>query len=388
MRDRIFAIKSGAIEPAAPVQDAASAYAAASVQDTAPIQGTAPVVQTVYRMPLKNLIFTGLSNSKALIIMLIILGGVSQFADIFFRSITYDSVYVFLSKLAVPVLVLLFALFIIVSWFISVVGVLITNFGFTIRNAGSKIEIERGLLDHKTISIEKDRIQEVRVSQGLIRRMIGYAEISVTTATLKAYSSGGQKSNNEILGLTVIHPFIAIREVDFFLGKLLPDFDRRPKTFDALPQRAKTRSVRRYVLWTLVVELVCWLTVSAIYAGVMNLPFSGFMAAHTGLILLLSVPLLIFMGVSGYFNYRGRGVAINDRFLSIRTGTWGRRYSFIPRRKIQTARLSKNPFQAFAGLATLAGTTGAHGFPSLRDIDLERGAYYLDWSIQMKHSDG
>ncbi|MDR0851989.1 MAG: PH domain-containing protein [Clostridiales Family XIII bacterium] len=386
MRDRIFAIKNAEAEPTQnPAPDGLSAACSVpQMHAQAMNTGTAQVLlpNVVYRMPLKNLILTGLSNSKALLIALIILGGLSQFADIFFKTVAYESAYTFLSTIAIPGLIAIVVAFFFASWFISVLGVLISNFGFTVRNEASKIEIERGLIDHKTISIEKNRIQEVRISQGLIRRIIGYAEISVTTATLKVQAqSGGKGANEGVLGLTVLHPFISMNEVDFFLKTVLPDFDGRPREFNALPRRADFRSIRRYVLWMFPFVLIAWLSISFIFSAITGTHVVNYVSEHLLLIILTSLPVLIFMGITGHLSYRGKGVSVNDRFLSVRTGAWGRKYSFVPRRKIQTARISVNPFQAHARLATLAGTTGAHAFPSLRDVDFEYGAQYLEWSV-------
>ncbi|MDR3304988.1 MAG: PH domain-containing protein [Clostridiales Family XIII bacterium] len=378
-RDRIFQIKhtgaesTGGISPAMPAMPTASA-------------GFAGSDNTIYRLPVKNLILTGISNAKTIVFAFIIMSAASQFSDVIsdlflHGSNVYDDIGDYIVHLALPVIVLLAAAFFLISWAISVLAVMASNYGFTVRNAGVKIEVEKGLLSHKTISIEKNRIQDVRIRQGFIRRLIGYAEICVTTATLNMKTRSDSRNSDEVLGITTIHPFIPLKEADYFLRRLLPEFDGAPTDFEALPKRADFRYMRRYFLWALFLVILSWLIVSLIVSSATGAALLHYVTGHIGLVLAISLPILAFFTLTGHRAWRGGGLCRNESFLSLRKGAYGREFAYVPRRKIQTAAHTGNPFQRRAGLATLGGTTAARAFPRLRDVERGEAEAYLEWAV-------
>ena len=340
--------------------------------------------QVIYKMPVKSLILTGLSNGKSLVFAFIILSTATQIVSTLFGEGIYNRLIYYASGLALPLLIGLAILFFVISWASSIVAAVISFFGFTVRNIGSKIEVEQGLFDHKTISIEKHRIQEVRVSQGFIRRIIGFAEISVKIATLKETSGNNGAGETKINGSTIIHPFIALKEVDFFLSKLLPEYEKAPKQFSPLPPKAHSRSIRRYVIWCLVIELAILLITGSIISSVTGV--GAFYIFATNFIPIISICglIILFFAITGHLSYKNRSVSKNDLFISLRKGAWGLLFTYIPRRKIQIAKVSENPFQRFSKLATIKGTTGAHSFPTLMDTSTAFAYDFLEWSVTKK----
>ena len=337
--------------------------------------------QVIYKMPVKSLILTGMSNGKSLLFIFIIVSFITQIISTFFDDEIYEAIFNQAAKLALPILIGIILLFIIISWIFSVIRSAMTFFGFTVRNVASKIEIEQGLIDHKTISIEKHRIQEVCISQGLIRRIIGYAEISVKTATLEITSNKGGTGESGIMGTTVIHPFISIREIDYFLGMLLPEFNGASRAFEAFPKKAHARSIRRHVIWCIIMEVVLFASISLIVSDSAEESLLYFFNLYGTPVVIIAAVILLLCIITGHLSYKGRGACKNDLFFSIRKGAWGKTFSYIPRRKIQIAKVSENPFQRFSKLATIKGTTGAHGFPTLVDTSKTFAYDFLDWSV-------
>ncbi|MDR0853601.1 MAG: PH domain-containing protein [Clostridiales Family XIII bacterium] len=377
LRSAIFAIKNGTI-----MAEEFASEPAVSATSAAPVQRIMEA-NTMYRMPVKNLIFTGISSSKTILFAFVLIGGISQIFQIFQGTDLYEKLADTLLGLAVPILVALVLVFLVVSWAVSAIGIMINNYGFTVKNAGAKVEIEKGLLEHKTVSIEKNRIQEVRIASGFIRKLIGYAEISVKTATLKVQGDGGNGKNDDVIGLKIIHPFIKISEVDYFIKELLPDFAGAPKVFDALPKRAHFRSVRRYLIWTIASIVICTLTSALIMHFAGGPTYVEFLLGHPLLFIAYIIPTL-WAALTGYLAYLGKGLAITDSFISIKSGAYGRTTSIVPRRKIQIAICSSNPFQRMKNLATIKGTTGAHAFLPLMDVEKSTAEDFLEWSIKVK----
>jgi putative membrane protein len=368
LRDRIFTLKDGAMPPG---------------ETTG-----APLMETVYKMPVKNLIFAGISGSKAIIFAFIIFGVITQFADIisaiFLRGEdVYDSAWDYIAGLAVPLIILLLISFFIISWAISVLASMAANAGFTIRNVGAKIEIEKGLISHKTASIEKNRIQEVLVRQGFIRKLIGYCEIRVKTAGLNVEAQVSASDAEESLGIAILHPFISMKEAEYFISVLLPDFAGVPKEYAPLPKRARLRSILRWSIWTVVFEAAFWVVLSA-YTSSANQGFFLWISEHPAIFCATSAPVLAFFAFLGHLSYKARGIGRNDAFLSVRTGVLGRAWSYVPRRKVQVISLRDNPIQRYLGLTTLEGATGSFAFTPLRDIAKPAGESVLKWVMGQK----
>ena len=383
LRDIVFAIKHGTVISTSEIESESG-----NIEST-PIDNGIDN-DTVYRLPVKNLWLTGISNAKAIVFGFIIMSVVSQYSNVFSDLFMggedlYENAFEYAMRMALPLLVLTVVLFFVISWFVSVLAVMAGNYGFTVRNIGAKIEIERGLITHRIVSIEKQRVQEVRVRQGFIRRFIGYAEISVKTAILKDQKNNSSARNNEeLLGITVIHPFISVKEVDYFVSMLLPDFSGVPGDLSPLPASARLRSIRRYTGWTIIFLAAGWFIAFAAISSTTGGEYFDWFVANRAAVIIPSAIFVAFFTLTGYRAYLGKGVSWNKDFIVVKNGAWAREWARIPRRKIQTATISENPFQRRVGLATLRGTTGALAFPSLMDVALEHAHDYLSWAVTKK----
>ena len=384
LRDIVFAIKHGAIKSAFSPE--------AETEETAGIANAEELANanTIYKLPIGNLWLTGISNAKAIVFGFIIMSVISQYAGVFSDLFMggedlYENAFEYAARMALPIIVMFIVIFFAISWFVSVLVVMAGNYGFTVRNIGNKIEIEKGLITHRIVSIEKQRVQEVRVRQGFIRRIIGYAEISVKTAILKDQTNTSSSRNNEeMLGITVIHPFISVKEVDYFVSRLLPDFSSVPDDLKPLPPGARLRSVRRYFGWSLIFIAAGWFIAFAAISSETGGEYFDWFISNSAAVIIPSAIVVAFFTFTGYRAYLGKGVSWNNDFLVVKNGAWAREWARIPRRKIQIATISENPFQRRVGLATLKGTTGALAFPSLMDVDLSYAHEYLSWAVTKK----
>ena len=124
---------------------------------------------------------------------------------------------------------------------ISFIGSLIHSFigyyNFTITKRGNDIQISFGLLERHTNTFSYDRIKAVKITQGLVQRMLGFASI---TLEVIGYTNDSGNDNSGELGILV--PFCKYREVDEILYKVLPDF---------IPDKKQTSSVSYfpYISW-------------------------------------------------------------------------------------------------------------------------------------------
>ena len=148
----------------------------------------------------------------------------------------------------------------------SFIGCMIHSFvgyhNFTITKRGNDIQISFGLIERHTNTFSYDRIKAVKISQGLVQRMLGFAAIKLEVI---GYTNDAGKNNVE---LGVLVPFCKYKEVGEILSKVLPDY---------IPDQKQTKSVSYF-------PFVSW--------------FALILGIITGVVLLqATVPMLIF-GVS------------------------------------------------------------------------------------------
>ena len=83
---------------------------------------------------------------------------------------------------------------------------------FKITKRGNDIQISYGLLEKHTNTFSYDRIKAVKISQGLVQRMLGFATIKLEVI---GYTS---ESENDSAELGVLVPFCKYEEISEILN--------------------------------------------------------------------------------------------------------------------------------------------------------------------------
>ncbi|MCL2883368.1 MAG: PH domain-containing protein, partial [Coriobacteriia bacterium] len=283
-------------------------------------------------------------------------------------------------------------LFIIVIYLLAVIGTVVNYGGFQARRRGGRIEVEHGLLQRSYRGVGIQRIQAVEVKQGLIRRMIGYAELRLQTVdSAQAASSNSQQKKKVMEKGLILHPFVKLSQVDTIIHGLLPEFDGRPRveTQQTLPRVAIRRTVNRRVFFSALITLV-WLVplctllwwMRGLYIDGLGTIPSAAINAILVIIGILFVVIFVFRAFGAVLWYRHARYSWNDSHLFVRHGAWSIDEVFIPHQKIQWGEYKQTPFQRVSKVATIqastaAGVSGTH--IKLRDLRLEAAEAYLAW---------
>lgn len=351
-----------------------------------------------YGMSNKELIFTGLSNNTGFVlIVLAALGSVAGLAEQILSTaigrMLIDNGINFVARSFAgntiwAITGIVIVVFIIV-WLMSIVGTCISYGGFKARRRDSRIEIERGLLQHHFHGVDVDRVQSVIIKQSFIRRLLGYCELSLGKIDALSEGEEGQQKSLNPQGL-VIHPFVKMDRVPEILAGLVPEFADVPTDSRPVAKVALRRAIiRRGILqgngfWLAIMVVIAQVIVNAVVmptsADAVNILFY----VNTGAIVLyvLCALLLVLDIVGAVLWYRGSGFAYNQRFMQISNGGFSRESVSFPRKKIQFGSTRTNPFQRNAHVATINARTAAGiGGTTLRLIDVtEQDANtWLDW---------
>ena len=276
----------------------------------------------------------------------------------------------------------------------GVVGTVLSYGQFRVRRRGSRVEVERGLLQRVFTGIDIDRIQSVVVRQSFVRRCLGYCEVSlgrINTSADKAGNSNKQALNQAGL---VVHPFLRIDQVEAFLGQLLPEFADMPRAAEVapLPAVALRRGLLRNGIWR---NAALWSAVA--YALMQVLLHGAFARPSSGADALLALMIVDQIGAVLYalaalgtiaalvhtvLWRKGSGHVLADRYVGIRNDGLHTDFTVIPRNKVQSGCTRTNPFQNAAQVTTLCATTAA-GDPRsttvLWDVTAGQGTQWLDW---------
>ncbi len=222
------------------------------------------------------------------------------------------------------------ALFILLAaWVLSFVGTILAHAGFTIRRSDDNLLIERGLIEKRRATVPLNRIQAIRVIDGVLRQPFGYAMIKVESA---GYGEDASESS-------VIFPFLPRSEVAAFLNEAVPEFAWDPPEFSRPPRRA----IRRYITRMTLVGLALSAIVIAIFYPL-------------GLWALASLP---FFAAFGYLCYRDAGWAISDGTMVMRYRTLARSTAIIPKRRIQSSDVTQNILQRRGSLGNINATVAS-----------------------------
>jgi putative membrane protein len=205
--------------------------------------------------------------------------------------------------------------------------------GFSVVRTGDQLVIRRGLFERREVSVSLDRIQAIRIVEGLLRQPLGYAAIIVETA-------GHAEERGQS---TPLHPFLHKSRWQPLLHQLAPGHELQPQ-LERPPRRALSRFVLRPTLTAVLVAAVVSLSV----------PF-GWLS----FVVALGAPWL------GWLAFRDAAAGVHGQTLVLTRRTLRRTTSIVRRRRIQFSESSSSWFQRRRGLADFtvavaSGTGGKH----------------------------
>jgi putative membrane protein len=207
---------------------------------------------------------------------------------------------------------------------------LLRDWGWTLTEQGDDLHVRRGLLEVRSQSLPRRRIQQVTIVDNPVRRLLGVVSVAVHTAAMP----GSHQMT------TVQVPLVRRSELDAFLTALmgpawvLPPLQPRSET-------ARRRALRRRALLLLV---IC-----------------GTPVVWQPRVLWILLPLALAAWPWGVTAHRRAGLAVTGDRVVFASGVLHHRIDVAPRNRIQSTRTSASPLQRRVGLATLhadlAGTT-------------------------------
>lgn len=396
LREELFRRKAAMLADQGLDARAAAADASAEADDGASPTAPAPSPDACYTLTTAQLVFAALTEARvvaqAAAFLILIVQGINllQESALVNLSDVAGDIAVLPVALLVGAVALLLALALVVGFAVSFVMSLIGFAGYRAKRAGGRISVERGLLSRTSHTVALERIQSISIRQGIIRQLIGYAE--VRASVVGAIGSSDETSTADGV---VLHPFIRLTEVDAFLASIAPDFSG-VKTgrvcFDSSSEELEEIGLVR--LPRAAARRLAFRTATKSLALAVALAGAGVFLAHVllageswSMVRLTIGALLVVMGVavvarmilSAVLRYRDSRIGHDRARLVMVVGGVKRRTEVVLRARLQHATASASPFQRRVQVATFMTRTAATGDLVLRDVSAADADALLVW---------
>lgn len=396
LREELFRRKAAVLADQGLDARTAAADASAEADDEVSPTAPAPSPDACYTLTTAQLVFAALTEARvvaqAAAFLILIVQGINllQESELVNLSDVAGDIAVLPVALLVGVAALLLALALVVGFAVSFVMSLIGYAGYRAERAGGRISVDRGLLSRTSHTVALERIQSISIRQGLIRQLIGYAE--VRASVVGAIGSSDETSTADGV---VLHPFIRVTEVDAFLASIAPDFSM-VKTgrvcFDSsseeleeiglvrLPRAAARRLAFRTAMKSLALA-VALAGAGVFLAHVLLAGESWSMVRLTigALLVVMGVAVVARMILSAVLRYRDSRIGHDRARLVMVVGGVKRRTEVVLRARLQHATASASPFQRRVQVATFMTRTAATGDLVLRDVSAADADALLAW---------
>lgn len=282
-----------------------------------------------YRSTRKD-VFKASFTSLSFLVLIPILGSLYSTVKDFFpdETVTESLVLSWLESWWVTSLIIL--LLILVSVGLGIVRTFVKYGDFQITSDDKRIYITKGMLEKTSFSIQKDRVQAVKITQSLMKRMLGLTEVELTTA-----GSLGE-ANQEI---NTLYPFLPVKEAYRIIEDILPSY-HVTEEMQRLPQKA---------LWLrLLTPSWLWIIVTGVLAYFKPVLFGVEQAWWTMSLLLLG---LILTGrVVNFYHTR---YVLNNQFIQLRSGALTSTLFLSKREKVIEIKITRHALQRKLGLASI-----------------------------------
>lgn len=399
LREELFRRKAAMLADQGLDARAAAADASAEADDGASPTAPAPSPDACYTLTTAQLVFAALTEARvvaqAAAFLILIVQGINllQESALVNLSDVAGDIAVLPVSLLVGVAALLLALALAVGFAVSFAMSLIGYAGYRAERAGGRISVERGLLSRTSHTVALERIQSISIRQGLIRQLIGYAEVRASVVGVIGSSDETSTADG-----VVLHPFVRLTEVDAFLASIAPDFSAAETVetgrvcFDSsseeleeiglvrLPRAAARRLAFRTAMKSLALA-VALAGVGVFLARVLLAGESWSMVrlAVGALLVVMGVAVVARMILSAVLRYRDSRIGHDrTRFVMVLGGV-KRRTEVVLRARLQHATASASPFQRRVQVATFMTRTAATGDLALRDVSAADADALLAW---------
>ncbi|MDC0009098.1 PH domain-containing protein [Winogradskyella sp.] len=211
---------------------------------------------------------------------------------------------------------------IIMSFFLSLIRMLIQNFNLTVKRKSEGLEISKGLLNKINLSLSASRIQNTTRTTNRLKQALGLYKLSFT----QAMANKKQQLNFNIVGLGKTQ-----------INELLEQF------YPKAEERLIKHKPNKYLMYRL-------LSVSILTLLLLNMPL--YFGPRS--LLFLNIPIVMLVVASAIFAYKKAYYYLDSNYIIVGSGKLiDTHTNFLEIKKVQAVSLNQSIFQKTRGLASV-----------------------------------
>ena len=310
----------------------------------------AAATQELLRIPTDELILHGIISNRGFVVIALAFGILSQNRELLdllpidFKQLMKDSTDTAAGIDAGAIFGVLLALllgFVVLVRLLSIAFALFTLHDFTLRRAGDRLRMNRGLLSRVDVSGRVSGFQRIVLEQSLLHRAFRRCVVKVDLAGASLLGTPEAADSR----LDTLAPIATPARARSLLQELVPGLD-----LEALPWQPLHRSaaVRRWqkTMWWLLPTLTLVVAAAGLIPGLPSVALPGALVAAT-LGLGLSV-------MHAWQWARWSAFAASDGVIAFRSGAWARQWTLVFDDRAQSTALRRSPRDRREGTASLA----------------------------------
>ncbi|PYE47787.1 PH domain-containing protein [Paenibacillus barcinonensis] len=290
----------------------------------------APAARIVHYRSTRKDVFKASFTSLSFLVLIPILGSLYSTVKDFFpdETVTESLVLSWFESWWITTIIIL--ILILISLGLGIVRTFVKYGDFQITSDDKRIYIAKGMLEKTAFSIQKDRVQAVKMTQSPLKRMLGLAEVELTTAG--SLGESGQEINS-------LYPFLPVKEAYRIIEELLPSY-QISEEMEKLPRKA---------LWLrLLKPSWFWIIVTGVLVYFKPVLF-GLSQAWW----LLSLLLLAVVVAGRIIDFSHTRYVLNDQFIQLRSGALTSTLFVSKREKVIEVKITRHPLQRRLSLASI-----------------------------------
>ncbi|MFJ2045394.1 PH domain-containing protein [Paenibacillus taichungensis] len=248
-----------------------------------------------------------------------------------------------------------------VSIMLGIVRTFVKYGDFQISSDRKRIYITKGMLEQTAFSILKERVQAVKITQSPMKRLLGLAEVELTTA-----GSVGE-SEQEVNSL---YPFLPVKQSYDMISEILPSY-QVTQEMQKLPRKSLwLRMLTPSWVWIIATGLLFYF----------KPPILGQNQAWW----MISAILLLWIVICRIIDFLHTRYVLNQNFIQLRTGALTSTLYISKREKVIEVQITRNLLQRWFGVASIQTVNRAKPVlhHTLNDIPLEAVESFQLWYME------
>jgi putative membrane protein len=310
----------------------------------------AAATQELLRIPTDELILHGIISNRGFVVIALAFGIISQNRELLdllpidFKQLMKDSTDTAAGIDAGAILGVLLVLllgFVVLVRLLSIAFALFTLHDFTLRRAGDRLRMNRGLLSRVDVSGRVSGFQRIVLEQSLLHRAFRRCVVKVDLAGASLLGTPEAADSR----LDTLAPIATPARARSLLQELVPGLDLEAMPWQPLHRSAAVRRWQR-TMWWLLPTLALVVAAAGLIPGLPAAALPGALVAAT-LGLGLSV-------MHAWQWARWSAFAASDGVIAFRSGAWARQWTLVFDDRAQSTALRRSPRDRREGTASLA----------------------------------